>query len=535
MKLFKIILTFAISLLSLVNCSNSNVEIENNMTIPSISLNNESQYSNYNPFIVQSNNIEIQDFNLFFISYSIFYSLIFGTAIYKNYYNLSLFTRNSFLNLPKETIIFGSVYLIWWLSLFVYCFLTTEKNEILFRQGQWVTLNMGSVLTPVTRNSIWLILFRISYDHILHLHKYLAILCFISVWVKLITVVVFNGFPYLVLPLNMETGGSPLMGTLSSLSIITTVLLAIPLIRNRIFELFYYSHRILAFVTIITGSLHYLLTLYYLILPFTLYLIDLILRYVHTHKAIYSHLKIVGEEKDDTSCVFIHITLLKKIKVNYGSYFFICFKDISRFQLHPLSLISEHNENLIFCAKDRGKNTWTNKLKMYDSSSNEKILMNKDVYLQGPYGHVTINYEKNKYKFILGIAGGIGITPIISVLQNINYLFMEKKLSNLQKIVLIWVASHKSLVKPFLSLFHKLSDIFEINIYITRGKDVEHEIPFKTYFERPKISNLIHAFIDDFGIVTTDMAVLNCGPESLSKDIIKTCSELNIDISNENF
>jgi predicted ferric reductase len=157
------------------------------------------------------------------------------------------------------------------------------------------------------------------------------------------------------------------------------------------------------------------------------------MRHIHTHKAIYSHFKITGNEKNGTSCIFIHITLLNPIKVNYGSYFFICFKDVSSFQYHPLSLISEYNENLIFCAKDRGPNTWTNMLKRHDSSIEKNILMNKDIYLQGPYGHITIDYTKDKYKYIFSVAGGIGITPIISVLQDINYLYENKK--NQSKII----------------------------------------------------------------------------------------------------
>jgi NAD(P)H-flavin reductase len=325
------------------------------------------------------------------------------------------------------------------------------------------------------------------------------------------------------------------MGTLSSLSMILSGILAIPHIRNNFFELFYYAHRFLAIFTIITCSLHYILTFYYILPTLLLYITDLIIRHKHTYKAIYSHFKIIGSVKNDTSCIFIHITLLKPIKINYGSYFFICFKDISSFEYHPLSLVSEYNEHLIFCAKDMGPNTWTNMLKKHDSSIERNILMNTDVYLQGPYGHITVDYAKNKYEYIFGIAEEIGITSIISVLQDINYLYINKKLHKIKKIVLIWSVKHYSFVKSFSSLLNTLEPIFEIYIYISQSNEIITSSQFNINFEKLNISNVMHSFIDDDKICSKDMAIICCGPTSLTDDIIKLCSRLNIDISNENF
>jgi len=481
-----------------------------------------------NPIQIQNKNTDINDFTIFFISQSFFYSIIISSVLIKKFDNVSFFTNK----LP-HTVIFCSLYTLWWSGLLIYSFLNPDK--ILSRLGLWIAVNMSAILTPVSRNSIWLNLLKISYDHVIHLHKYVSILCFISILIKLITVIVLKDFYYLFILNNADTGGSPLLGTICSFSIILSTILSIPYIRHKFFELFYYSHRFLGIFTIITGSLHYVMTLYYILPALLLYIIDLIMRQVHTHKAIYSHFKISGNEKNGTSCIFIHITLLKPIKVNYGSYFFICFKDVSIYQYHPLSLISEYNENLIFCAKDRGLNTWTNELKRHDSSIEKNILMNKDIYLQGPYGHITIDYTKNKYKCIFSIAGGIGITPIISVLQDINYLYENKKLSRIKKVVLIWVVKHYSFVKCFTSLLCKLAPIFEIHIYISRRTNESIISQFNVKFEKPNIANVIHEFIDDEKIGSKDMAIICCGPKSLTNDVNKLCSRLNIDISNENF
>jgi NAD(P)H-flavin reductase len=487
-----------------------------------------------NPIEIQTKNTDVGDFTLFFISQSLFYSLMISTVVAKKMCNITYFNNKlPYINMSKETVIFCSLYTLWWSGLLIYSFLSPDK--ILSRLGLWIAVNMSAVLTPVMRNSIWLNLLKISYDHIIHLHRYIAILCLLSVIIKLITVIILNDFFYLFIPSNDETGRSPLLGTISSLSMLLSGILTIPYIRNNLFELFYYSHRFLAVFTIITGSLHYILTFYYILPTLLLYIVDLVMRQIHTHKAIYSHFKIAGSEKNDTSCIFIHITLLNPIKVNYGSYFFICFKDISSFEYHPLSLVSEYNEHLIFCAKDRGPNTWTNMLKKHDNSIERNIFMNTDVYLQGPYGHISVDYTKNKYQYIFAIAGGIGITSIISVLQDMNYLYNNKKLNKIKKIVLIWVVKHYSLVKSFSSLLDTLEPIFEIYIYISRRSNDSIVSQFNVTFEKPNISNIIYAFIDDDKICSKDMAVICCGPLRLTDDINRLCSRLNIDISNENF
>jgi len=532
MRLIKLFLT-TISLI-ICNLSNSCEISHPNRHLQTIDKTN----SNVNPFVLQTKNTKLEDFDLFLISYGLFGVFVISSFIAKKIFNISYFVKQiPYLNISRESFIFAGIYTTWWLILLSYSFYTDKYNEILFRLGLWITLNMGSVLTPVTRNSIWLILFNVSYDQIIHLHRYMAVLCLVSVLIKFIVIIVYSGFSFLIIPINFTTGGSPLMGTISTLSMLLSGILSFPFIRNKCFELFYYSHRILAVIAILSGSLHYLMTLYYLLPPILLFSIDLFCRYLHTHKAIYSHLKVVGDDEHNTSCVFIHITLLKPIKVNYGSYFFICFKDISRFQSHPLSLISETNENLIFCAKDRGKNTWTNKLKKYNSRSGQDILMNKDINIQGPYGHVTIPYDKNVYKYILSIAGGIGITSVISVLQDINQLYNNNKLTNITKISLVWIVNHYSIVKPFSSLLKNLNkDAFDITIYITRDTDDENpNVNFNIINSRPVISKLIKDFIISNKIITKDMAVMCCGPRNLSSDVLTTCSELNIDISNENF
>jgi predicted ferric reductase len=274
-----------------------------------------------------------------------------------------------------------------------------------------------------------------------------------------------------------------------------------------------------------------------MILPsLILYLFDIIIRYKSTHKALYSHIKMSGSEKYNTSCILINIEILKTVKTKPGSYFFICFKDISGFEWHPLSLIFQTNDNLLFCAKDMGKNSWTNKLKLFDSENLGKTEMFKkrDVYLQGPYYHITIDYKLNKYKHIFCIAGGIGITPIISIIQDIQKLFLKNKLSKLKKVYLIWIIPHVTLLETFNSILTKFDSIIDINIYCTKKSNL-FDINFNFYYTKPKIDKLLDEYIINNNIDNKLSGVICCGPNSLSKDVINICYEKDIEFSNENF
>ena len=164
------------------------------------------------------------DFIPFLISHSLFIiilssSLILSKVTKATYFNKYVNILNTF-QLTLGTIIYCNIYLIWWLSMIVYSFIPNDKTEILFRLGVWISLNMASVLLPITRNSIWIILFKISYNRIIHIHKFMSILCIISIIIKIVAVLVILNLSFLFVPYNSDTGGSPLGGTLSSLSII---------------------------------------------------------------------------------------------------------------------------------------------------------------------------------------------------------------------------------------------------------------------------------------------------------------------------
>lgn len=490
-----------------------------------INLNNDDELIEYYPSIGTS----IAFIIIFLISLVITHSKNYN---FFNYYiDLKFFGYYSY-----GTIIFSVLYLLWWISIFIYCFAKIE--ETIFRLGIWVSLNMAFNLLPITRNSIWVVFFNLSYDRLIFIHKLIGVTCLISVIVKLIAVSILYNVEYLIY-LTDGNGGNPLMGTLATLFTILTSIVAIPQIKNNMFEVFFYFHKIFCFLIIIAGSFHYITVLYYLLPSIILYLIDLTIRYFKTHKAIYTRLDTIGLKEYGTSCILINITVLKNINTKPGSYFFICYDEITKFEWHPLSLISQDQGNLLFCIKDMGHNTWSNKLKKYDNKNYDNMnIINRTVYIQGPYGHLNLNYEKNNYKYILIIAGGIGITPMIPILNDINSLYNNYKLTNMKKIYVIWVVKHSSLIIPLKTKFSNLNeDIFKLFFYSTNEMENNGNIHNETYIrlEKPNITNIINNIVSDNKILDKELAITCCGPCKMANEVVRTCSKLKIEISVQNF
>lgn len=424
----------------------------------------------------------------------------------------------------KDTLLFYTLYIIWWLTLMILSFL---YDDILTRLGSWICLNIAFTLLPITRNSVWISLLKLSYIKLINIHKLISILSLLSVITKILYIIIVYKHNYL------YKNTSNIAGTISSLCILLTSLLSFPIIRKNIFELFYYSHRILSILIIITMSFHYIICLYYIIPSIFLYLIDIVLRIINTQKAIYSKVKVYDFKDYNTSYIFIFLTLLKPIKIKPGCYFFICCDKISNLEWHPLSLISEKNDNLIFCVKNMGEKSWSDKLKKLkdiDYLTNNK----NNVYLQGPYYHINFNY---KYEYIINIANGIGITPFFSILKEINDNINKNKLFT-KKVVFIWIIQEIKFLLPFVDNLKFLNNI-NIQIYLTK-EELENEIQnlnfCKVFNNKPNIFDYIKNFIQENQIQNKKKCcVISCGSESLIKDVYYTTNNFGIELFNESF
>lgn len=410
------------------------------------------------------------------------------------------------------TIIFMICYLIWWISVLVYSFLCDDNDEIMTRLGFWISLNLSIILLPISRNNLSVIIFNLSQEKIIHIHRMLSVLCIFSVFIKFISVLILYKPSLLI---ETEYGDvNPLFGTISTFLFFIIGSFSVPLVREKYFELFYYTHRFISALIMIIVSFHTPIIFYYNLPSLSLYVSELLIRYFKTYKIIFSKLQTFGDDH-----VLLHLTTLKNINVYPGCYFYLNHEKSNEW--HPLSLVSYKKDNLIFCFKNVGKNTWTGSL--YDYVKKCDIISDKNFTIQGPYGYRFINYYK--YSCITFFAGGIGITPLIS--------FIEKIHNNFKKIKFIWLINNISLIKIFKPMILNFNrDTVEIHIYMTKDtKEIDIDLEFYN-IGRPNISNLLlTSLVGDYN----ENAIFCCGPESLVNDIKSFSTVNNIDLYCESF
>ena len=252
---------------------------------------------------------------------------------------------------------------------------------------------------------------------------------------------------------------------------------------------------------ILTGGMfigHPLNRAYWIGLYLSVVLAILIWRiFIPTFKSIRHNLRIskVIEEGPGVVSVYISGKNLFKLEAQGGQFFNWRFLTTELwYQSHPFSLsASPTDSELRFTVKALG-----------DATSEFKDLkVGTRVIIEGPYGIFT-RETASQFKNVTLIGGGVGITPIRAILDEIP---------SSAKIVVIYRAREESdlVLKTELDAIAKLRGI---TIHYLLGSRRDHPIT--------------SANITKYAPRFADSDVYVCGPESLIEDVVKACKESGI-------
>lgn len=182
---------------------------------------------------------------------------------------------------------------------------------------------------------------------------------------------------------------------------------------------------------------------------------------------------------------------MSELKKVAGSYFMVRFLDKNRFiESHPFSLSSSDKEaDLTFVAKKVG-----------DFTQNlSSVKEGTKVLLDGPHGE--FNLLKSKDKDILFLAGGIGVTPIASMVMSLT---KNKKAT------------------IFYSVRNKSDAVFDKAFAALKNKNISYKIFYSSSGSRIKM--------DDLKKVPNinDLAIYICGGEGFSKGMRSYLAEIGV-------
>ncbi|KAK9080522.1 hypothetical protein SSX86_000280 [Deinandra increscens subsp. villosa] len=267
-----------------------------------------------------------------------------------------------------------------------------------------------------------------------------------------------------------KTGRIYLAGEISLVAGLVIWITSLPQVRRKRFEIFYYTHHLytifIIFFLFHTGDRHF-----YMVLPAILiFVIERLLRLI--------------QSRPETCIVSARIFPLKAIEVilpkepglkyTPTSIIFIKIPIISKFQWHSFSIASSSlvdDDTMSIIIKCDG--SWTNSL--YDiihgmpNAGLEQRAQCIPVSVEGPYGPATTEFL-SKYDSLLLVAGGIGVTPFLSILQEISSA-MNRFPTKIQLVYIMKKSSSISILNSVLPLLtNKNTKEFnlKLKIYVTQ-------------------------------------------------------------------
>ncbi|XP_068635115.1 ferric reduction oxidase 2-like isoform X2 [Aristolochia californica] len=245
---------------------------------------------------------------------------------------------------------------------------------------------------------------------------------------------------------------------------------AIPRLRRKMFELFFYTHQLYA-LFMFFYILHTGFTGFTVVLPgFYLFLIDRYLRFLQSRQKV----RLVSARL--LPCETLELNFSKSPGLNYcpSSIVFINVPSISSLQWHPFTINSNSNleaDKLSVVIKKEG--TWTAKL--YEILASPSTVDRLEVSLEGPYGPVSVDFLR--HDSLVMVAGGSGITPMMSIIREL--IFRKATLNCPTPRILLLCAFKHSADLTMLELLLPASGVpinivqlqLEIKAFVTREKE----------------------------------------------------------------
>ncbi|KAL5544112.1 hypothetical protein UlMin_007896 [Ulmus minor] len=215
-----------------------------------------------------------------------------------------------------------------------------------------------------------------------------------------------------------KTGRIYLAGEVTLVTGLVIWITALPQIRRRRFEIFYYTHHLyiifLVFFLFHVGDRHF----YWVFPGIFLFGLDKLLRIIQSRpETCILSAKIFP-------CNAIELVLPKDPKLRYAptSVVFVKVPSISKFQWHSFSITSSSsNDDHTMSVLVKCHGSWTNSLLNLintELESNADQMKSIPIAVEGPYGPASSNFLR--YDSLLLVAGGVGITPFLSILQEIT-------------------------------------------------------------------------------------------------------------------
>lgn len=436
--------------------------------------------------------------------------------------------------------------------------------------GNIAAMNFWISLLPVAKTSVWTSLTGVPFERSIRYHKLAVILAIIATLIHLLV----SGYASSLA--NLPPGkGFIKFGFTAFIIACAMALTGLDVFRTRFYETFKNFHNIYI-IAIIMMILHDTGVIFGFMPGFFLQCIDTYRRIYH-----YNHPEIVIHAACYEKCEIVslqihHVTVDKNSPKSFpfGGYFLVNIPAISTLEWHPFSASSVNSldSTVTLHIKAQGQNSFTRKVYEHVQKG---VSVPLTVAMYGPFGCFSI--DLSRYTRVCLIAGGIGITPLLPVLNAVcnrtNNTGSSSRLQHVEKVKMVWAIRGRELrdvfEKQYMNLIEmdeltaqgrvtgKNKRLVEVDIYDTLlksgasgqyGSEDKHQqgntdldsglgldLCIKSYGGRPALEAIVKELLVPVQGQEGEVCLIICGPSSLAAEAGRVANMLQIDYHVEIF
>jgi predicted ferric reductase len=413
-------------------------------------------------------------------------------------------------------------------------------SEVIARMfGQIAVMFMSLLMVPAARDSVFSLVFGVSWEAGIKYHRWLGVLFLLTalahmignwVWYKDLGV-----FPQDIIDVPMHVQYSidnftvPLTNLVFWITLVGIgVFAGFEYFRRNHFELFYYAHHV-CYSALIPAVLWHAASAWEFLLPgVTLWFLDRLIRVYRSAKPV-QVLSVTALDCQEAGQI-TEIRCQKPFDYYPGQYCFVNVAEISLLQWHPFTISTSSSTEISFHIKDMGPGTFTGRLHHAAAAMNALTIA-----VDGPYG---LPIDFSKYRVVLLVAGGIGITPVKSIFESLR----ESPPESLQAGHMLWIARDVSLLHLMDNSTQDLpTGPFSAALFVDNPavmsqsltNTIQGAVPLNTHLGRPDIPANLSMVVGD--TAPEDVLLFVCGPPGIAAICERTANTFGWHFHTETF